>query len=208
MRAAAVALVTGLTLAGPTAPPASAEPLRPVCDAAAPGVNKPGFRPGQIVAYALLASPGGEAFPADMVACVERAFDAWSTANLSSGLDVRFIAGAGGIGVRFDKPGGLALPPRRAGAWNHEVRGADGALERALIWLSGDRALMEACEAVTKVMLHELGHLHGLADNEGADGPSVMNRARGKDDRGGWLPTAPTRCDARQARRAAVTASQ
>lgn len=204
----AVDVVVSAVLAVAAVPPSAADPLRQVCEAAEPAVNKAGFRPGQVVTYALLPSPGGAPFPAEMVACVERAFEGWSSANLATGLDVRFVPGPGGIGVRFDKPNGLALPPRRAGAWGHEERGADGALERAHIWLSADRALLEACEAVTKVMLHELGHLHGLADNDGAGGPSVMNRAHGKDDRGGLLPMAPTRCDARQARRAAVTATR
>lgn len=204
----AAVVVAGLALAFAAVAPAAADPLRASCGTAAPLVNKPGFRPGQTVPYALLDSPGGARFPPEMVSCVERAFEAWTTANLASGLEVRFLPGEGGIGVRFDKPGGLALPLRRGAGWSHAVRGVDGALERAVIWLSSDHELIETCAAVTKVMLHELGHLHGLADNDSDRHLSVMNRARGKDDRGGLLPMAPTRCDARQAWRAAVVVTR
>lgn len=204
----AVLSVVSLVLASTVVAPAAADPIRQVCEAAVPAVNKTGFRPGQVVTYTFVPSPGGEPFPDAMVACVDRAFDGWTAANRATGLDVRFERGGTGVAVRFGKPGGLALPPRRAAAWGDEERGPDGALERAHIWLSTERDIVESCVGITKVVLHELGHLHGLADNDAAGGPSVMNQAKGKDDRGGYLPLAPTRCDARQALRAAVVGSR
>ncbi len=169
------------------------------CAPARPEVNKPGFRAGATVAWTFGDSPGGTPFPQPMRACVTRAFDAWTDANRSSGSHVRFTAGEGGIIVRFDKPGGLILTDRRGGAWTNGVRGADDALERACIWITSDPSLVAACDAVTKIVLHELGHLHGLADNRKNRGLSVMNSAGGPDDRRGRLPFVPTNCDATQA---------
>jgi hypothetical protein len=183
---------------------ASADPVRYTCLAAVPDVNKPGFRPGQIVSYTTAPSPDGKPFPAALVSCVDRAFAAWTAANRRSGLDVAFVPGPGGIEVRFDKPGGLILPPSRAGAWSGGSRDADGALLTAHIWLTSNRDVLDSCEALTKALLHELGHLHGLADHARFTGPSVMNAYGGKNDEGEQLPMAPTRCDARQALVAAV----
>jgi hypothetical protein len=106
--------------------------------------------------------------------------------------------------VRFDKPGGLILPARRAGAWSGGVRDRDGALRAAHVWLTSDRDLLDTCDAITKTLLHELGHLHGLADNGAFRGPSVMNGYAGKNDTGAHLPLVPTSCDAQQALFAAV----
>jgi hypothetical protein len=64
--------------------------------------------------------------------------------------------------------------------------------------------VLDSCEAITKTVLHELGHLHGLADNARFTGPSVMNGYAGKNDAGAQLPMTPTRCDAQQALLAAV----
>jgi len=122
-------------------------------------------------------------------------------------LNVRFVPGQGGIVVRFDKAGGLVIPERRAGGWTEPVRSTDGLLTQANIWLSADERLLDSCEGLTKTLLHELGHLHGLADREALAGPSVMNRVAGKNDRGGAIPIAPTMCDAAQARRASTTGS-
>lgn len=169
------------------------------CAPARPEVNKSGFRAGTAVPWITGDAPGGTPFPDEMRACVARAFDAWTAANRAAGSDVRFTPGEGGIIVRFDKPGGLILTDRKAGAWTDGVRGADGALERACIWISSDPSLVAACETVTKIVLHELGHLHGLADNRKNRGLSVMNSAGGPDDRRGRLPFVPTDCDATQA---------
>jgi hypothetical protein len=174
------------------------------CAPARPEVNKPGFRAGAIVRWTFGDSPGGTPFPEEMQACVARAFEAWTAANHTSGLHVRFTPGHGGIIVRFDKPGGLILAHRHAGAWTDGVRAADGALERACIWITSDPSLVTACDAVTKIVLHELGHLHGLADNRRNRGPSVMNNAGGPDDHRGRLPFHPTECDALQAVAAAT----
>jgi hypothetical protein len=169
------------------------------CGPASPAVNKPGFMMGATVPWTTGPSPGGAPFPEEMRACVARAFDAWTAANQAAGSDVRFISGEGGLVVRFDKPGGLILTGRQAGAWTDGVRGSDGGLERACIWITSNPALVAACDAVTKIVMHELGHLHGLADNRFNRGPSVMNRAGGPDDLRGRLPAAPTECDAGQA---------
>lgn len=169
------------------------------CAPARPEVNKPGFRAATTVPWTTGDAPGGTPFPEEMRACVARAFDAWTSANRSSGSLVRFTPGEGGIIVRFDKPGGLILTDRRAGAWTNGVRGADDALERACIWITSDPSLVAACDAITKIVLHELGHLHGLADNRKHRGLSVMNSAGGPDDRRGRLPFVPTDCDATQA---------
>lgn len=176
-----------------------ASAARQPCAPARPDVNKPGFRAGATVPWTFGDAPGGTPFPHEMRACVARAFEAWTAANRASGLHVRFTPGEGGIIVRADKPGGLILTDRRAGAWTNGVRGEDGALEQACIWITSDPSLVGTCEAVTKIVLHELGHLHGLADNHRNRGPSVMNNAGGPDDHRGRLPIAPTDCDATQA---------
>ena len=167
-----------------------------------PEVNKQGFRPHSVIAYAVGPSPGGRPFPTEHEPCVDRAFAAWTAANGQSGLQVRFVRGTGGVIVQFDRPGGLALRQGKGGAWSDGVRGADGYLERAVIWITGERRLIDTCEGITKVLLHELGHLHGLRDTAAYHGPSVMNRAARRDDAGGRIPLAPSRCDALQAREA------
>lgn len=167
-----------------------------------PVVNKRGFRPHAVVAYTVGPSPGGAPFPAHRVECVARAFDAWTRANRLSGLDVRFVPGHGGLVVRVDRRGGLVLPGGKGGAWTDPERSADGFLEHATIWLSSDERALDSCDGVTKVTLHELGHLHGLRDNPVYRGPSVMNRAARRDDTGGRIPFSPTWCDAVQARTA------
>ena len=169
-----------------------------------PIVNKQGFRPQAVVAYTVDLAPGGRPFPSDKIKCVDRAFDAWTQANVRTGLQVRFVRGVGGIVVRFDRRGGLVLQRRTAGAWAEPVRSADGYLEQASIWLSADPRLLTSCDGLTKVILHELGHLHGLQDNAVYRGPSVMNRASRRDDTGGRIPFAPTACDAAQARNASA----
>ena len=173
------------------------------CRGASPRVNKPGFRPHQTIAFSVAPSSTGEAFPAAMLACVWRAFQAWNDANAASSLAVTFVPGPGGIVVRYDHAREV-LPQRAAAAWREEGRAADGALERAGIWVSSDRALVDSCDGVTKVVLHELGHLHGLADEAGHRGLTVMNHPLDKNDRSGRMPLAPTACDAAQA----VAASQ
>jgi hypothetical protein len=169
------------------------------CQAAAPEVNKPGFAPGAVIPFDVGDSPGGTPFPKHDIDCVTRAFDAWTSANRQSGLAVAFVRGRGGITVRFDNVSGLALRRKQGGGWSDPVRGPDGFLERALIWISANRRLVDSCEGITKVVLHELGHLHGLADNPAFRGPSVMNRVARKNDSGGWIPLRPTVCDARRA---------
>ena len=169
------------------------------CGSSAPSVNKMGFRPGATISFQTAPAPDGMPFPAGLQACVTRAFDAWTTANAWSGSWVRFTPGPGGIVVRFDSAGGLVLPPKRGGAWTGAVRADDGFLEGATVWLTRDPGVVSTCHAVTKVMLHELGHLHGLADIRTRPGRSVMNALGGGDDRGGRVPMAPTRCDAAMA---------
>lgn len=168
------------------------------CVAGAPRVNKPGFRPSATIVYAVAPSPSGRPFPDAMVPCVERAFDAWTAANAQSSLGVYFVPGPGGIVVRFDDLRRM-LPRDVAGAWMNGARGSDGALEAAEILLSPNPAVLDSCLGVTKTVLHELGHLHGLADHRGRKGSSVMNNLGRKNDRGGRIPTAPTACDALQA---------
>lgn len=183
---------------------ATASPLRAeTCRGAAPVVNKPGFRPNSTIAFALVDSPNGQPFPAGAMPCVWRAFQAWTAANAETMLGVRFVPGPGGIRVRFDDARGL-LPDRVAGGWTDAERDVDGALVGATIWLSPDRRLMDSCEAVTKAVLHEIGHLHGLADHRGPHGSSVMNDFERKNDRGGRVAVAPSPCDARQAVRASA----
>ncbi len=174
------------------------------CHSATPLVNKRGFRPNSTVTYALAGSPDGSPFPADKAACVERAFDAWTRANLKSKLNVTFVPGDGGIVVRFDNRGGLVLLPGKGGAWSRPARSSDGFLEQATIWLSSDAGILDSCEGLTKITMHELGHLHGLGDNKRFRGPSVMNRALHRNDEGGRIPESPTACDARQARHAST----
>lgn len=183
---------------------ATASPVRAqTCQGATPVVNKPGFRPNTTMAFALVDSPSGHPFPPGAVPCVWRAFQAWTAANAETMLGVRFVPGPGGIRVRFDDARGL-LPDRVAGGWTDGERDADGALLGATIWLSPDRRLMDSCAAVTKAVLHELGHLHGLGDHRGPRGSSVMNDFERKNDRGGRVAVAPSPCDARQAARASA----
>lgn len=176
---------------------AVAAPAQP-CAAARPSVNKTGFRAGVTVPWTFAPSPGGAPFPGTIRGCVASAFRAWTLANAWAGSGIRFVPGHGGIQVRVDR-GGLMLPPRSAGGWSDGVRDADGFLERATIWLTADRDLIDSCDGVTKVVLHELGHLHGLADNPRRRVPSVMNAVGGPDDRRGRVPLTPTLCDAAQA---------
>lgn len=168
------------------------------CQGSAPPVNKPGFRDHQTVAVSVAPSPGGAAFPDEMRACVWRAFQAWNAANAATALDVVFVPGPAGVVVRYDDRDGM-LPQRAAAAWQEVGRGDDGALEQAELWLSPDRRLIDSCEAVTKVVLHELGHMHGLGDAYEQRGPTVMNHPSEKNDRSGRMPLAPTACDAAQA---------
>lgn len=177
-----------------------------LCHHARPVVNKTGFRPHARIPYSFGRSPDGTPFPTGRIRCVTRAFDAWTRANEEAGLHVRFVPGPGGIVVRMDNPGGLILRARRGGAWADGVRSPDGFLEQALIWLTADPKMVDSCEGFTKVMVHELGHLHGLADNGRYRGPSVMNRAAHKNDRGGWISLSPTPCDAGQALKASQPA--
>jgi hypothetical protein len=177
---------------------AGAQAQAQTCRGAAPRVNKPGFRPRQAVAFSVASSPESRPFPADKLACVWRAFHAWTAANASTTLGVRFVHGPDGIVVRFadvENP----LPPYVAGGWTDGEREDDGALRRANIWLSSDERLLDSCDGVTKVVLHELGHLHGLADESLHPGSSVMNSIAAKNDRGNRIPLAPTACDAAQA---------
>lgn len=189
----AVVCLAGLLMAAAAAPGQAQ-----TCPTSAPSVNKPGFRDHQIVAFSVAPSPGGAAFPDEMRACVWRAFQAWNAANAAAALDVVFVPGHGGVVVRYDERDGL-LPERAAGAWQEVSRGDDGALEQADVWLSPDRRLIDSCEAVTKVVLHELGHMHGLADAHGDGAPTVMNHPVEKNDRSGRMPLTPTACDAAQA---------
>jgi hypothetical protein len=181
-------------------------PAAQTCGPVPPRVNKPGFRPSAIITYAVAPSPSGLPFPEAMVPCVARAFDAWTAANAESSLDVRFVPGPGGIVVRFDDLRRL-LPRDVAGAWLNAMRAADGALEGAEILLSPNPAVLDSCLGVTKTVLHEIGHLHGLADHAGPKGSSVMNSLGRKNDRGGRIPTAPTSCDALQASSASAIVS-
>lgn len=191
---AAVTLAAVMAMA--TAPPGSC-----------PAVNKRGFRPGAVVAYMTAPSSGGTPFPAALVPCVRRAFDAWTRANARTGLGVAFAWGPGGIVVRMDDPGGRLLTEETGGAWSGPGRDADGYLERADIWLTSDPGLVDRCEGVTKVVLHELGHLHGLADRPVPLGRSVMNRAVRRNDSGERIPLGPTPCDAARALAAASYAA-
>lgn len=170
-----------------------------------PAVNKRGFRPHAVVAYTVATSPGGGPFPSNRITCVDRAFEAWTRVNAVTGLGVRFVRGTGGIVVRFDRPDGLVLPQGKGGAWTDPVRSTDGFLEQANIWLSSDSGLLDSCDGVTKMTLHELGHLHGLDDAGVYRSPSVMNRAARRNDVGGRIPLTPTSCDAQQARHASIT---
>lgn len=182
----------------------TASPLQAqTCQGATPVVNKPGFRPNSTIAFALVGSPNGRPFPLDAIPCVWRAFQAWTAANAETMLGVRFVPGPGGVRVRFDDDGGL-LPDRVAGGWTDGERDVDGALVGATIWLSPDRRLMDSCTAITKAVLHELGHLHGLADHRGPHGSTVMNDFQWKNDRGGRVAPEPSRCDAVQAARASA----
>lgn len=174
------------------------------CRRATPIVNKQGFRPDATVAWGVGPSPDGTPFPADMYPCIQKAFDAWTRANRRTGLHVRFVPGPGGLVVRFDNRGGLVLQPGKGGGWALPVRSPEGFLEEATIWLSADDGILDNCKGLTKITLHELGHLHGLGDNAGYRGLSVMNRMARKNDKGGRLPLAPTACDALQARHAST----
>lgn len=169
-----------------------------------PVVNKIGFRPHTIVHYETAASPGGVGFPASYEPCVDRAFAAGTAANAATGLDVRFERGPAGIVVRIDRPGGLALFDAAGAGWADPVRDDDGYLERASIWVTSNTRLIDSCIGLTKVLLHELGHLHGLRDAPPHVGPTVMNRAAWRNDSGERIPLKPTACDARQARRASL----
>lgn len=173
------------------------------CHADPPGINKPGFRPNGTITYAVAPSPRGVPFPPDQLACVWRAFHAWTEANDATALGVRFVPGPGGIVVRYDDAGGL-LPRDAAGGWTRPVRGEDGGLVAAEILLSPDGAVLDRCDGVTKMVLHELGHLHGLADRMHSAGASVMNDGIRKNDRSGRIPLRPTPCDAAQARLASA----
>jgi hypothetical protein len=168
------------------------------CRGGGPGVNKLGFRPHATVPVTVMPSPSGRPFPPAVLACVWRAFDAWTAVNAQTALDVRFVPGEGGIVVRFDDERHL-LPKHVAGAWSHGERAHDGALVGATIWLTPNEKVLDSCDGVTKTVLHELGHLHGLADHSGPAGATVMNHLGSKNDRGGRLPMAPTACDAAQA---------
>jgi hypothetical protein len=178
------------------APPAGAE--SGTCRAGGPDVNKRGFRPNATVPYDMAASPSGRPFPLEMIPCVWRAFHAWTKANVATSLGVRFVSGPGGIVVRY-ADAAERLPTYVAGGWTHPVRADDGALLRATIWLSTDRHVLSSCDGVTKTVLHELGHLHGLADHRGPAGTTVMNNLDRKNDSGKRLPMTPTACDAQQA---------
>lgn len=193
-RALVVALVN-VTLSAASAPHAGAD----TCGRSTPIVNKMGFRPGATVYFDTAPSPDGTRFPAEWHTCVVRAFDAWTTANAWAGSWVRFMPGRGGIVVRFDAAAGMVLHGRSAGAWTSAQRAADGFLERADVWLSSNPHVVSTCQTVTKVLLHELGHLHGLADIRTHAGRSVMNPLGGADDRGRRVPMAPSRCDAAMA---------
>jgi hypothetical protein len=164
-----------------------------------PRVNKMGFRAHSTIAYTVAPSPDGTPFPANRIKCVKRAFDSWSRANRSTALGVQFVWGEGGIVVRRDKPGGLILSAKRGGGWTNGVRSDDGYLEKASIWVSSNPRLVDSCDGITKVVLHELGHLHGLEDNELYDKGSVMNRASQRNDNGNKIPMSPGACDAAQA---------
>jgi hypothetical protein len=176
----------------------SAEAESGMCRAGAPDVNKRGFRPNATVPYDMTAAPSGRPFPLEKIACVWRAFNAWTKANAQTALGVRFVPGPGGIVVRYADAEGR-LPTYVAGGWTHPERAEDGALLRATIWLSTDRHVLDSCDGVTKTVLHELGHLHGLADHRGPAGTTVMNNLDRKNDSGKRLPMTPTACDAQQA---------
>lgn len=173
------------------------------CQADPPRINKMGFHANVAIPYAVSPSPRGVPFPPAQLACVWRAFQAWTDANDASTLGVRFVPGPGGIVVRYDDPFGL-LPRDAAAGWTGPIRDDDGGLIGAQILLSPDADVLDRCDAVTKTVLHELGHLHGLADRFDGAGPSVMNDGIRKNDRGGRIPLRPTACDAAQARGAAA----
>ena len=71
------------------------------------------------------------------------------------------------------------------------------------IVLSTQRAALSACDAYTKVTLHEIGHGLGLGDADAAPGRSVMAMLGGPDDRWHQVAASPTLCDIAQATRAA-----
>lgn len=196
MRTRTVIAILALSLGSATMAPAG--------DCAWLEVNKRGFRPHAVIAYVVEASPNGRPHSSRRLDCVDRAFDAWTRVNERSGLGVRFVRGTGGIVVRFDRPGGMALAADQAGGWTGEVRSPEGYLEQANIWVTSDSRLVDGCHGVTAVILHELGHLHGLADAYAFPGMTVMNPVRRRNDGAGSIPDSPTRCDAAQAARASA----
>jgi len=175
------------------------------CIGTAPGANPAGFRPQARIHYRIVASPDGTPFPDEWRVCVQRAFDAWTRANTFTSLGVHFVPGEGGVVVRRDNLAGLVVPRGRAGGWSAAEHGPDGYLDVAMVWLTANTKLLDSCDGVTKVMLHELGHLHGLADSDAPHVLSVMNGAARKNDRRGRLPLLPSACDAAGA--AAASAS-
>jgi hypothetical protein len=196
------ALIVTLGVVARLIAPLAASP----CALAGVAPNKVGFRAGATVPWTVHGAPDGTPFPSHLRPCVAAAFAAWTAANARSGAGVRFEPGPGGIIVRFDNASRLVLTGAHAGAWMEVARGADGALESAIVWLAADPAVISSCEGVTKAALHELGHLHGLADTVRHRAASVMNDFGGADDGRRHIPLAPTPCDAAQAARATLGA--
>ncbi len=163
---------------------------------------------GKIVKYRII----GTAWTNEQLEAVARAFERWTIANKSSGLNTSFVpAQAGEIQDITVRKG--AIPPKNGLPVGAQTSPGDvdanGFISGASITITTDTSILSNGEGYLKAMLHEIGHVVGLADASGDHGSSVMNQLSRRpppfaiaNDPNGNIPTDVTSCDQDKALRA------
>jgi hypothetical protein len=154
-----------------------------------PPINDSGLGSSRVYYFAFVGSDWSDTFRS----CATSAFNDW-TGYDTDNLGVQFQPlppnTAANVTVTWQNLGGTT-----AGGANKSYD-EHGYISGGGIQIAKDGGKVTTCDAVRKVVAHELGHLHGLDDASGSGGSSIMNQLAGLNDAGGNLPLSPTGCDA------------
>ena len=156
-----------------------------------------GMRPGMTLTYLFVG-----AWPSpDMKPCVREAIAKWNAAMRANGTGTRLQEAASGQAPRLTF---IRTTTLRTGTVGSTVKtfDAEGSVVGGGIQFTTDPTALSSCAGYTKVTLHELGHMAGLADAHYTNGASLMDQLGGKDDARGNVPRDVTRCDRNRSRTA------
>jgi hypothetical protein len=170
-----------------------------------------GLVPGRVYYYQFL----GTAWTTDQRDGIREAFQKWSDANRESGLNTVFEpADAEHVAtISLQKTVIISEDPfHPTGGYTFADPAGDGTIKGGLVQFSDNIRAIYSKEGYLKTALHEIGHLLGLADNNGSNGTSVMNllagnleRSASADDPNRNIPTEVQPCDRQRAKLAAET---